>query len=60
VNTYRVMPLESGRWAVEWLVDGVVQGLTYGTFSSRSEAAFYAYELSKMEVREPPRHPGTI
>jgi hypothetical protein len=35
MNTYCAVPLESGRWAVEWSVDGIVQGLTFGTFDLR-------------------------
>jgi hypothetical protein len=58
MNTYCAVPLESGRWAVEWSVDGIVHGLTFGTFDLKVEALFHAYELARMEWREASRAAG--
>jgi hypothetical protein len=54
VNTYRVVPVSPGRWAVEWSADGKVIGPVYGTFDSETEALFAAYGLSRMEAVERP------
>ncbi len=54
MNTYRVMPLRSGRWAVEWSSNGTPMGLVPGTFDTEAETQFAAYELAKMEALERP------
>jgi hypothetical protein len=52
MNTYRLMKLESGRWGIEWLVDGRSQGLVWGWFATEGVALFAAIDLASMEHRE--------
>jgi hypothetical protein len=57
MNTYRAVHLESGRWAVEWSVDGVALANTVGIFYNEAEATFAAYELVRMEWVEAAKIP---
>jgi hypothetical protein len=52
MNTYRAIPLAAKKWAIEWSMANVVQGLVFGAFDTESEAAFNAYELARMEWHE--------
>ena len=55
MNTYRAVQVESGRWAVQWLVDGKPHGFTLGSCADEAEACFMAYEFARMEMKEAPR-----
>ena len=52
MNTYRVIRVESGHWAVEWRVSGVRQGLVWGYFDNEGDARLTACNLAVMEYRE--------
>jgi hypothetical protein len=49
MNTYRLAALASGRWGIEWLVDGQSQGLAWGSYADILDAIDAAYELVMME-----------
>jgi hypothetical protein len=52
VNTYRAVPLASGRWAIAWSTKGQNQGLLFGTFETEVEALFRVYEFARIELLE--------
>ena len=52
MNTYRAIWTESGRWVVEWAVNGTVVGYTPGSFDTELEAYTAAFNLTRLEWAE--------
>ncbi len=52
MNTYHAMCIKSGRWVVEWAVDGEVAGYVPGTFDTKLEACVAAFNLARLEWAE--------
>jgi hypothetical protein len=52
MNTYHAICTKSGRWVVEWAVDGGVIGHVPGTFDTKVEAFVAAFSLTRLEWAE--------
>ena len=60
MNEYRVVPAPDHTWAIEWLIDGVSQGVMVGRYCDRAEATYAVYQLALLEYREGARTTGNL
>jgi hypothetical protein len=56
MNTYQLVQLPSGRWALEWFADGRSQGFRFWSYAERADDRFIAYIFTRMELQEAPKH----
>jgi hypothetical protein len=55
MNTYRVVLTGPNEWAIEWCVDGVVQGFLQNRYDTEIEAVFDAFSQAQRAIaRERP------
>ncbi len=52
MNAYEAVQIRPDRWAIEWFVNDVSQGLLAGSYDTELETLFMVYELAKLEFYE--------
>jgi hypothetical protein len=52
MDTYRVISIDPGQWAIERTSDNGSSDLLPSVFSGASEAAFAVYEITRAELRQ--------
>jgi hypothetical protein len=53
MQTYRPIQVDSGRWAVERLVEGRSHGFALGTCTNEAEARLMAHEFARRKAPRP-------
>ncbi len=52
MNSYAPVQIRPDRWAIEWFVNDVSQGLMAGSYDTELETLFMVYELARLEFNE--------
>ena len=60
MNTYQLVKLDSGLWAIERLVDGELQDLMFGRYQDENAARHALNVFARIGMGETSREPGSV